>query len=201
MPNKALLLGVTGGIGSGKSTVCQLFAILGIPVYNADDRAKWIVSNDLYVRKAIADFFGQEAFVNGVYNRSFIAAIVFQSPEKLQQLNAIIHPMVAKDFEKWVIDNQHKAPYLVKEAALLFDSGSADQLDYTVTVHAPDELRIKRVLQRDPQRSEEQIRNIISHQMPQDEMIKSASFLIDNSEKVLLIPQLVALNASILERC
>jgi len=198
MPNKPLLLGVTGGIGSGKSTVCQLFAILGIPVYNADDRAKWIVSNDLDIRKAITTVFGADSFIKEEYNRSFIASIVFQSPEKLQQLNAIIHPAVGRDFEEWISLNEHKAPYLVKEAALLFDSGSANQLDFIAVVHAPDELRIKRVLKRDPQRGEDQIRNIISHQMTQEEMMKRASFLIDNSEEKLLIPQIVVINSSII---
>ncbi|MDB5257826.1 MAG: dephospho-CoA kinase [Chitinophagaceae bacterium] len=197
MPNKPLLLGVTGGIGSGKSTVCQLFAVLGIPIYNADDRAKWIVSNDLETRKAISDIFGPDSFLQGEYNRAFIASIVFQSPEKLQQLNAIIHPAVGRDFELWIKLNQDKAPYLVKEAALLFDSGSQNKLDHIAVVHAPDALRMKRIRQRDPQRSEDQIRNIISNQMTQEEMMKRASFLIDNSGKTLLIPQVVAINSSI----
>ena len=198
MPNKPLLLGVTGGIGSGKSTVCQLFSVLGIPVYNADERAKWVVSNDLEIQKAITAIFGKESFVQGIYNKSFIASIVFQSPEKLQQLNAIIHPAVAQDFELWVQANAQKSPYLVKEAALLFDSGSANNLDYIAVVHAPDDLRIKRVKQRDPQREESQIRNIIANQMSQEEMMKRASFLIDNSGTLLLIPQVVALNSSML---
>ncbi|MBC7487206.1 MAG: dephospho-CoA kinase [Cytophagaceae bacterium] len=199
MPNKPLLLGVTGGIGSGKSTVCQIFAVLGIPVYNADDRAKWIVSNNLDTRKAISSIFGADSFINDVYNRSFIASIVFQSPDKLQQLNSIIHPAVGRDFDSWIKINEHKASYLVKEAALLFASESADKLDFIAVVHAPDELRIKRVLQRDPQRGEDQIRNIISNQMPQEETKKRASFLIDNSEKELLIPQVVALNSLIVK--
>ncbi len=198
MRNKQLLLGVTGGIGSGKSTVCQLFALLGIPIYNADDRAKWIISNEVNVRKAISNIFGQDAFINGEYNRSFIASIVFQFPDKLQQLNAILHPAVGKDFEKWIELNKDKAPYLVKEAALLFDSDNANKLDYIVAVHAPDQLIIKRVLQRDPQRSEEQIRRIMANQMNQEEMMSRASFLIDNSEKELLIPQVLALNSSIM---
>jgi dephospho-CoA kinase len=197
MRNKPFLLGVTGSIGSGKSTVCELFSLLGIPVYNADDRAKWLVSNDLSLREQITVAFGSEAFIAGEYNKTFIASIVFQSPEKLKQLNSIVHPAVGEDFEQWVKSNGN-APYLVKEAALLFDSGSASQLDAIAVVYAADELRIKRVLQRDPQRSEEQIQNIIAHQMPQEEMMKRSDFLIDNSGENLLIPQVVAINSSIL---
>jgi dephospho-CoA kinase len=200
MPSKPLLLGVTGGIGSGKSTVCQLFAVLGIPIYNADERAKWIVSNDLETRDAILAIFGPDSFINGEYNRSFIASIVFQSPEKLRQLNAIIHPAVGRDFDLWIKLNEHKAPYLVKEAALLLESGTADQLDAIAVVHAPDELRIRRVMERDPQRGKDQIKNIISNQMSQDEMMKRASFLIDNSGKQLLIPQIVVVNSSIIKK-
>lgn len=190
---------MTGGIGSGKSTVCKLFSVLGIPVYNSDDRAKWIVSNDLEIQKAISVVFGADAFIQGEYNKSFIASIVFQSPGKLKELNGIIHPAVGRDFELWVSQNAHKAPYLVKEAALLFDSGSGKALDYIAVVHAPDELRIRRVQERDPQRSESQIRNIIANQMSQDEMMNRTSFLIDNSGFSLLIPQVVALNSSLLK--
>ncbi len=198
MSNKPLLLGITGSIGSGKSTVCQLFSVLGIPIYNADDRAKWLVANDLGIRKDITTFFGVEAFISGEYNKSFIASLVFQSPEKLKQLNSIIHPAVGRDFEQWVELNKQKAPYLVKEAALLFDSKAGNKLDFIGVVYAPDELRIKRVRQRDPQRSESQIQNIIDNQMPQDEMIKRGDFLINNSGETLLIPQVVAINSSML---
>lgn len=199
MPNKPLLLGITGGIGSGKSTVCEVFTVLGIPVYNADDRAKWIVSNDLDTQKAIISIFGKDSFINGVYNRSFIASVVFKSPEKLKQLNALIHPAVGRDFDQWIEINKHKAPYLVKEAALMFDYGSEGKLDYIAVVHASDDLRINRVLKRDPQRNKDQIRNIISNQMPQEEMMRRASFLIDNSEKKLLIPQIVVINSSLIK--
>ncbi len=198
MPNKPLLLGITGGIGSGKSTVCQLFSVLGIPVYNADERAKWIVSNDREIEKAITAIFGEEAFIQGKYNKAFIASVVFNSQEKLKELNHIIHPAVGRDFERWVLTNGQKSPYLVKEAALLFDSGSGKNLDYIAVVHAPDDLRIQRVKQRDPQRDESQIKSIIANQMSQEEMIKRASFLIDNSGSLLLIPQIIALNSSIL---
>ncbi|MDF2456203.1 MAG: dephospho-CoA kinase [Cytophagaceae bacterium] len=198
MPNKPLLLGITGGIGSGKSTVCHLFSVLGIPVYNADERAKWIVSNDPEIEKAIKAVFGADAFIEGKYNKALIASIVFKWPDKLIELNHIIHPAVGRDFECWVQANGQKAPYLVKEAALLFDSGSGNKLDYIAVVHAPDHLRIQRVKQRDPQRDEAQIKNIIGNQMRQQEMMERASFLIDNSGELMLIPQIIALNSSIL---
>lgn len=200
MPNKPLLLGITGGIGSGKSTVCHLFAVLGIPVYSADDRAKWLVSNDMEVRKGITAIFGSDAFQSGEYNRSFIASIVFKSPEKLQLLNAIVHPAVGRDFEQWVKLNEQRAPYLVKEAALLFNSESGNKLDFIAVVHAPDELRVKRVLKRDPARNESEIKNIIANQLLQEEIIKRGDFLIDNSGKTLVIPQVLAVNSSMLEK-
>ena len=197
MLSKPLLLGITGGIGSGKSTVCHLFSVLGIPVYSADDRAKWIVSNDLGIRKDITAVFGSDAFTAGEYNKSYIASIVFKSQDKLKQLNDIIHPAVGRDFEEWVKLNQ-QAPYLVKEAALLFDSGSGNKLNFIAVVHAPDELRIKRVIKRDSQRNTDQIQNIIANQMPQAEMMKRGDFLIDNSAQTLLIPQIVAINSSMI---
>lgn len=198
MPNKPLLLGITGGIGSGKSTVCQLFSVLGIPVYNADERAKWLVSNNPEIKKAITAVFGAEAFLEDKYNKAFIASVVFNSSEKLKQLNQIVHPAVGRDFEQWVLLNGEKSPYLVKEAALLFDSGSGNNLDYVAVVHAPDDLRIQRVKERDPQRDESQIRNIVANQMSQAEMMSRASFLIDNSGLSLLIPQIIAINSSML---
>lgn len=200
MSNKPVLLGVTGGIGSGKSTVCHVFSVLGIPVYYADDRAKWIVSNDLEVRQEIIALFGPKAFLSGKYNNTFIASIVFQSPEKLKELNAIVHPAVGRDFEQWVKVNKQKAPYLVKEAALLFNTESGNSLDYIAVVHAPDDLRIQRVLKRDPQRNTEQVKNIMTNQMTQEEMMKRAHFLIDNSGKTLLIPQIVSINSSVFSR-
>lgn len=198
MPNnKPLLLGVTGGIGSGKSTVCRLFAVLGIPVYHADDRAKWLVAHDLEIREKIQSVFGQESFIQGQYNSIFIASQVFQSQDKLKQLNAIIHPAVGKDFKAWVELNRNNAPYLVKEAALMLDTSSEKELDKIAVVHAPDALRIKRVLARDPQRSEEQIQNIIANQVDQKVMMERGQFLIDNSDNHLLIPQVMHINSSI----
>ncbi|HSZ71367.1 MAG TPA: dephospho-CoA kinase [Cytophagaceae bacterium] len=198
MSNRPLLLGVTGGIGSGKSTVCRLFAVLGIPVYHADDRAKWLITHDVEIKEQIQSFFGQESFVHGQYNNAFIASQVFQSPNKLKQLNAIIHPAVGKDFEEWVRSNQYNAPYLVKEAALMFDTPGEKEMDQIAVVHAPDTLRIKRVQARDPQRSVEQINSIIANQVSQEAMMKRGQFLIDNSDNCLLIPQILLVNSSIL---
>ena len=193
MPSKPLLIGITGGIGSGKSTVCHVFEVLGVPVYDADERAKFLVATDPEIKKQLLAFFGTESFVDGKYNKTYIAQLVFQSPEKLAFLNKLIHPAVGEDFKRWVTAHAH-FPYLIKEAALMFDSGSSKQLDKIIVVHAPDTMRIARVKERDPQRSEAQIKAIISNQLSQEEMMNRADFLVDNSGKESLIPQVIELD-------
>jgi dephospho-CoA kinase len=194
MPNKPLLIGITGGIGSGKSTVCHIFEVLGVPVYYADERAKAIIQENLSVQKQLIEEFGKECFLNGVYNKAYISSIVFQFPNKLTQLNNIIHPAVALDFEAWVTKHANRHPYLVKEAALLLDSSQKGLLDKIFVATAPLELRIKRVLARDPHRTERDIKDVIARQMPEQEMVKLADGVIDNSGLVLLIPQVITLD-------
>lgn len=195
---KPLQVGITGGIGSGKSIVCKIFQILGVPVYDADTRAKWLSGNHPVIKQQITDYFGEEAFLNDNLNRQFLAKEVFGNTEKLEKLNSFIHPRVADDYKNWV--EAHKShSYVLKEAALLFESGSYKQLHKIICVSAPEELRIKRVLTRDPQRSTEEIRNIISKQLPEDEKREKSDFLIKNDESMLVITQVLDIHQQILK--
>lgn len=191
MSNKRpLLVGITGGIGSGKSTVCKLFSLLGIPVYTADDRAKWLMAHDAELRNQISTTFGADAYsANGELNRAFLAETVFPNPEKIAALNARVHPAVRKDFEQWI--TQQTAPYLIKEAALLFETGAAKELDYVINISSPLRVRMARILLRDPHRSEEQVNQIINQQLPDEEKNELADFCIKNTDNKLLIPQVL----------
>jgi dephospho-CoA kinase len=193
MANKPLKIGITGGIGSGKTLVSKIFSVLGIPVYDADSRAKWISNEHPKVKAEITDLFGNEAYLDGKLNTRYIASIVFKDQSNTAKLNSIVHPRVGEDFENWVHDHM-EYPYLLKEAALLFESESYKQLDKILVVSAPLELRIKRILARDPQRSEAEIRGIMDKQMPEGEKLKRADFILYNNDQQLIIPQVVELD-------
>jgi dephospho-CoA kinase len=191
--SKPRWIGITGGIGSGKSTVCRIFQLLGIPVYSADDRAKWLMANDPELRFSISSSFGEESYrEDGSVNRVFLAEKVFSDPEKVKQINALVHPAVGKDFRNWA--DKQKSPYLLKEAALLFETGSAKELDKVINVSSPLKIRIARVLMRDPHRDEAQINHIIDQQMPDDEKNEKADFVIKNTDNKLLIPQVLEIH-------
>lgn len=197
MSNKRpLLVGITGGIGSGKSTVCKLFSLLGIPVYSADNRAKWLMVHDDKLRNQISTSFGAAAYsTTGELDRVFLAESVFPNPEKIAALNALVHPVVRKDFEQWI--SQQTAPYLIKEAALLFETGAAKELDYVINVSSPLRVRMARILLRDPHRSEEQVNQIINQQLPDEEKNELADFCIKNTDNKLILPQVLALHAQL----
>ena len=142
-----MVVGLTGGIGSGKSTIAKEFAALGIAVFNSDEQAKALIATDAQVKERIIAAFGEEAYQNGEYNRAYIAQIVFNNPEKLAILNSIVHPALAKHFKQWA--KKQTSPYVLKEAAILFESGSYKDCDYIITVTAPEEVRIARVMARD----------------------------------------------------
>lgn len=185
-----MLVGITGGIGSGKSTVAKIFSLLGIPVYSADDRAKWLMKNDEKLWSGIKTLFGEEAYLSdGALNREFLAETVFSDNEKVKQLNALVHPAVGIDFTAWA--QAQKSNYVLKEAALIFETGSNSTLDYVINVSAPLKTRISRVLMRDPFRSESQINRIIDQQLPDEQKNGLADFVIKNTENKLLIPQVL----------
>ena len=185
-------IGITGGIGSGKSTVCKVFSLFNVPVYDADSRAKFLMANDDDLKDKLIQLFGDEVFEGRQLNRKLIAAQVFNSSEKLIKLNAIVHPRVGEDFESWT-QQFRSLPFVIKEAALMFESDSYKTLDSVITVFAPEQIRIQRVLKRDVYRSESDIRSIISNQFSEEQRRELASFTIINDDKMLVIPQVLAL--------
>ncbi|GIV36424.1 MAG: dephospho-CoA kinase [Cyclobacteriaceae bacterium] len=195
-----LQIGITGGIGSGKSTVCRIFSTLGIPVYDADSRAKAVMTSDVILIESIKKEFGSLSFrEDGTLNTPFLADTVFGNNERLEVLNKLVHPAVARDYAEW-LKTRHGYPYVIKEAALLFEAGSYRQLDETGVVIAPEALRVKRVLKRDPQRSEKQVREIMKRQLPENEALNLADFVIVNDDSQPVLPQVLALHTQWLEK-
>ncbi len=193
--SQSLKIGITGGIGTGKSTVCRIFRALGIPIYDADSRAKMMTSqNSELIAQIKAEFGAQSYLESGELNRIFLAQTVFNQPDKLQILNHLVHPKVQQDAQNWLEEHDGKFPYLLKEAALLFEVGSYQDLDKIMTVSAPMSIRIPRILQRDSHRQLSDIQAIIAKQMPQEEKEKRADFVIWNDGKQLLIPQVLKLH-------
>jgi len=172
-----MVVGLTGGIGSGKSTIAKAFAALGIAVFNSDEQAKALIANNAQVKEKIITAFGEEAYQNGEYNRAYIAQIVFNNSEKLAILNGIVHPALAKYFNQWA--KKQTSPYVLKEAAILFESGSYKDCDYIITVTAPEEVRIARVMARD-HCTEAQVRARMSQQWSDAQRIALSNAVIEN---------------------
>lgn len=189
---KPLQLGVTGGIGSGKSVVCRIFEILGIPVYNADLEAKRLLETDTKVREEVTFLLGKKAYTKeGRVDRTFISGVVFADDLKLKALNNIVHPAVQLDYLNW-FSIHYDSPFVVKESAIMFESGSSRGMDYIVAVIAPENVRIKRVMDRDG-KTEEQVRRIMEKQLPQLEIINKSNSFIMNNDKILVLPQVLEL--------
>ncbi len=190
MSTSPLQIGITGGIGSGKSLVCRIFALLGAPVYDADARARWLMAHHAALKADVADAFGANAYcADGTPNRPWLAAQVFDAPRRLAQLNALVHPRVGEDYAAWV--GGQSAPYVLKEAALLYESGAYRALDRVIVVFAPEAVRMARVRQRDPQRSADEVRAIMARQMDETEKCRRADAVIHNDESQLLIAQVL----------
>ena len=186
-----LKVGLTGGIGSGKSTVARIFNVLGIPVYSADDAAKRLMAENDELKYNIIRSFGTESYVNGELNRKYLSAQVFNDSRKIELLNSFVHPATIQDAKQWM-GKQH-APYIIKEAALIFESGSNQFLDYVIGVQSPTELRIERAMKRD-NISREQVEARMKLQMDEEEKMKKCNFLIVNDEQQRLIPQVLLLH-------
>jgi dephospho-CoA kinase len=192
-----LQIGITGGIGSGKSLVCKIFQSLGVPVYDADSRAKSLMTTDGILIGQIKKEFGTLSYhPDGTLNRKHIGEAAFGDPEKLKKLDAMVHPRVVANYEEWI--DEQTAPYVIKETALLFEAGSYKTVDKIIVVSAPEQLRVKRVVVRDPQRSEQMVKDIIRNQMPDAEKIAKADFVIVNDESQLVIPQVLKLHKEFL---
>ena len=190
----SIIIGLTGGIGSGKSTVAKIFAQLGIPVLDADATAKAIMNEDRSVKTKLIELFGEDAYKENQLNRPYIAQIVFEDAFKLQQLNAIIHPITIQYAKDWAF--KQSAPYVIKEAALFFESGSSEGVEKIIGVTAPKHIRIQRVMQRDQMTREDVIKRM-EHQLEDSLKMKLCDWVIQNDDMHLLIPQILAIHQSL----
>jgi dephospho-CoA kinase len=189
-------VGLTGGIGSGKSTVAQIFEVLGIPVYYADIEAKRLMNEDAQLRTEIIKNFGEEAYSNNILHRKYISSIVFSEPSKLEILNSIVHPATKKDAEAWMLSQ--KTSYAIHEAALIFEAKVNERLDYVIGVSSPEELRIQRAMQRDNVTREEVIKRM-NKQLDEKIKMSKCDFILINDEQQLLIPQVLELHQKLLD--
>jgi dephospho-CoA kinase len=186
------VVGITGGIGSGKTTACKIFEQLNVPVYYADIRAKQLMLHNEQLRSKMIQAFGEKAYSNGNLNREYLAKVVFSSKEKLSVLNGLVHPAVRADFDAW-LEEHESAKYVLKEAAILFESGAYHNVDVTVLVIAPKEVLIDRVTQRDGSTREEVVKRM-NNQWTQERKVKLADHVINNDGTELLIPQVLELH-------
>ncbi|AWM33936.1 dephospho-CoA kinase [Hymenobacter nivis] len=194
-----LRIGITGGIGSGKSVVSRVFSLLGIPLYDSDQRARWVMEHDALLREQLLSTFGPDTYTAaGQLNRPALARTVFADPTQLAQLNALVHPRVGEDFARWAAVQQATgAPYILKEAALLFESGAYKTLGRIITVAAPLAVRKTRVLRRDPHRTAADVQAIIGKQLGEDERQQRADYVVHNDDVQLVLPQVLALDTQL----
>ena len=191
-----LKIGLTGGIGSGKSLVADLFTHLDIPIYNADQRAKKIMTDNIEVRENLIQLFGEKVYTKTSLNRKYLADIVFNNPDKLKTLNSIVHPAVRKDYNEW--HNQQNASYTIREAAILFESGAYEDCDKIIAVNAEESLRVKRVVKRDGV-TEEEVKRRIDNQWSDEQRTEKSDYMINNNEKEMLLPQVLKIHDILLE--
>ncbi|WP_339894356.1 dephospho-CoA kinase [uncultured Algibacter sp.] len=191
-----IIVGLTGGIGSGKTTVAKQFSEMGIPVYIADEEAKGLMRRSKIIKRKLIKLFGDEAYIDDELNKPFLANIIFNDKRYLQKMNAIVHPKVARHFQKWVI--KQDTPYVIKEVAILFENGGHKACDFVITVTAPIETRIKRLLKRD-NTSKEKIEAIMKNQWTDKEKVKHSHFVIENIELENTKKQVVKIHKEILK--
>jgi dephospho-CoA kinase len=184
-------VGVTGGIGSGKSLICQVFSRLGIPVYSADDAAKNLMDRDPVIKKDLTGIFGDTIFTDGKPDRLKLAGLIFDDPELLARVNRIVHPRVWQDFNEWC-SSFTTVPFVIQESAILFESKSGHLFDYVILVTAPEEIRIQRVLNR-PGMTLKKILKIMKNQLPEEEKTEGSHFVIKNDGKTLILPEILSI--------
>jgi dephospho-CoA kinase len=191
-----LKVGLTGGIGSGKTTVARIFEVLGIPVYNADAEARRLMNTDPDLKKQIIDVFGPESYKDGVLNRPWLAAQVFDNTEKLNLLNSFVHPLTIRDAESWM--KRQNTAYAIKEAALIFEGGLEKNFDFVIGVTAPESLRVERTIQRD-NISIESVTQRMKQQMDEKEKMNRCDFVIINDGIQAVIPQVLKIHEALIK--
>ena len=187
-------IGLTGNIGSGKTTVASCFEILGIAVFNADKQAKLLMNKDVNLKQSLIAEFGKEVFLNNELNRKYLSKLAFNDDLVLKRLNALVHPVVQEAFEKWSI--QQSGAYVIKEAAILFESNTYQSLDAIICISCPEEIRLKRILKRDDL-SENDVRQRMSHQWAEEKKISLSDYVITNDNSSLVMPQILSVHSAL----
>ncbi len=193
--NPGMKLGITGGIGSGKTSVCRVFNVLGIPVFSADPEAQKIMNENGDIKKGINEIAGKNIYSHSKLDRMELASLIFNDPDRLKKVNALVHPVVFDHFLSWA--ERQTAPYVIMEAAILFESGASNLVDRVATIIAPEEERITRVTQSN-KLTREQVMDRIRNQMTDDERIKRSDYVINNAENAMIIPVILRINEDIL---
>lgn len=188
-------LGITGGIGSGKSTVCRVFNVLGVPVFSADEEARFIMETDPGMKKDLEELAGHDLYAGGQLDRKKLASLIFNDRRLLDRVNALVHPRVFSRYLEWC--EKQPADYVIFETAILFESGAEKYVDKTLAVAAPLEERIERVMGRN-QMSRDQVMERVKNQMSEEEILKRSDYIIDNSEDIMIIPQVMDIHNRIL---
>ena len=191
-------VGLTGGIGSGKSTIAAIFEVLGIPVSNADKDAKRVMNEDPELRAGIIQHFGTEAYAGGALNRKYLAAQVFTDPARLELLNSLVHPATIRDGQKWMRGLDDKYPYAIREAAIIFETSAAAHLDFIIGVYAPATLRIHRTMQRDKITREEVLQRM-ENQIDEEIKMRLCDAVIKNDDQSAVLPQVLELHKRLLQ--
>ncbi|MDG1793943.1 MAG: dephospho-CoA kinase [Flavobacteriaceae bacterium] len=190
------IVGLTGGIGSGKTTVAHMFKALGVPVFNSDDEAKVLMNSSVIIKQEIIELLGENSYKDDVLNKPYIASQIFNTKAVLKQINAIVHPKVAAAFDTWV--SKQNSPYVIKEVAILFETRTESLVDFIITVIAPLETRIQRVMERD-QKSREAVELIIDNQLSDSEKIKKSQYVIENNNRLITEKKVLEIHTKILD--
>jgi dephospho-CoA kinase len=190
------IVGLTGGIGSGKTTVAHMFKALGVPVFNSDDEAKVLMNSSVIIKQEIIELLGENSYKDDTLNKPYIASQIFNTKAVLKQINAIVHPKVAAAFDTWV--SKQNAPYVIKEVAILFETRTDSFVDFIITVIAPLETRIQRVMERD-QKSREAVELIIDNQLSDSEKIKKSHYVIENNNRLITEKKVLEIHTKILD--
>ncbi len=192
----AIVIGITGGIGSGKTTVCNVFSLLGIPVFEADGEARRLMNSNNKIKKALLGLFGEKAYTaGGQLNRQLVASVIFQNNKIRTKVNELVHPWVRKEFHKWLEWKKHY-PYVIYEAAILFETGFYEEMDYSILVTAPEKQRISRIMQRNGI-TEPKVRERMKSQWPEEKKKKVADLCLENDNKNMILPDIIRIDKNL----